>query len=185
MFKIVFDNAARDAARISTLDRQIITDCATKAGLAFAVVTSTARSAEEQALAMYRNCVANGRDANGNGIPDGCDEQFRLYSKFGDLVVQVYLDYHRKGITAEATVVNAMTRMIKQIGAERVSAHCVSDWSVKHIIDLSARRIEKSKWSAFEGAVKADHRISKYFSPLTPNIDRHAWHLEIDQQQAV
>jgi hypothetical protein len=169
MFKIVFDNAARDAVRLSALDRQVITDVATIAEVPFVVVTRTSSTPEEQALAMYRNCIAY-----------GAESQLKLYGNYGDLVIHVFNDSLANGITAEAAVVAAMARMIRQIGPERVSGHCTSRWAERHVIDLSAKRIEKPKHAAFEAAIAAEKRIAKHFSPYTAHVDP-AFHIEIPQ----
>lgn len=118
---------------------------------------------------MYRNCVV-----------DGPQNDLDMYSKYGDLVVQVYIDHVEKGVTAQAVVVGAMTRMIKQIGPERVSHHCVTDWSKLHVLDISSSRIEAAKRAPFEAAIAADKRISRHFSPFTKPKDP-AFHLEILQ----
>lgn len=168
MFKIVFDNAARDAARLSALDKQIITDCATKADVPFVVVTSTARSPEEQALAMYRNCVAQGPAS-----------QKKLYGAYGDLCISVFEDCQQQGITSEAQIVTAMTRMIKQIGPGRVSRHCTSSWEKLHVIDISYLRVPKENRANFHKALETDRRISKVLTPL--NSSDPCFHVEIPQ----
>jgi hypothetical protein len=172
MAKIAFANPARDAGRISAFDSKVISDCAENAGVSVVTITSTARTPEEQAHAMYVNCKVNGPKS-----------QKALYGLYGDLVIQVYIDQTAKGITAEATVVAAMALMIRHIGAERVSHHCVTDWSKTHVIDISASQIEQSKHAAFEAAIVADSRIARHFSPYTVGHEDPAFHIEVPQMK--
>lgn len=168
-FRIVFDHAARDAARLSALDYKVIESAATAASVPFVVVTRTASTPEEQAQAMYENCNTY-----------GAQSQRDLYGKFGDLVVQVFEDQRAQGVSSQASIVAAMLWMIKHIGPERVSHHCVSDWSKLHVIDLSAKRMPAVHHEAFEAALATDIRISRHFSPYTKPKDP-AFHLEIGQ----
>ncbi len=169
MVRIVFDNAARDADRISALDREVITDAACAAEMPFVIITSTARTPEEQARAMYANCKTFGPK-----------KQLRLYGEWGDLVIRVYMDCEENGVTNEASVIEAMLQMINQIGPERVSHHCVKDWSKLHVIDISATRMPKESHARFEAAIGDDKRVVRYFSPRTAHTDP-CFHVEIGQ----
>jgi hypothetical protein len=165
--EIYFDHPT-DRARLSDLDRAIILGAAQAANVSEIHVTRTASTPEQQARAMYANCVANGPES-----------QLRLYGPFGDQVVETFIECQKRGAGAVETI-TAMTATILQVGAPNVSHHCVADWTQLHIIDMSSSRIPRARHAGFEAALAADGRISRHFSPYTKPSDP-AWHVEIPQ----
>lgn len=92
------------------------------------VITSTLRTPEDQARAMYNNIVSRGVQYNLN-----------LYSANGDRVVNVAAQGRRQGLTRDE-IIAAMAREIRRIGPGRVSRHA-GDPNVINVLDISPHSI--------------------------------------------
>jgi hypothetical protein len=114
----------------------ILGDVLRAAGLHKAEITSTARTAEDQARAMYQNLV-------GTGKGQGVQAQYDLYSPAGDAVVDVFVDLKAKG--KNATEIKAgMQAKIEEIGPSKVSNHC-ADPAKLNVFDVGPNSLGGDK----------------------------------------
>lgn len=155
-------NANQDA--MSEHSRKVLREIMKEAKLDSATVTSTARTANRQAIAMYDNIAA-----------DGAEAQKVLYGSYGDKVIDVYVAEKAAGKSRDE-IIGAMESKINELGPSKVSQH-LADPAKKNIIDIAPSSI--SDKAAFEKAVEADSRVSKF---LKPPADR-SYHLEIPQPE--
>jgi Transglycosylase SLT domain len=162
--RIVFgDNARADA--MTPFSRQVLSDIMRKAGIDFALVSSTQRTPGEQAHAMFVNLESL-----------GVRSQKDLYGPNGDLVIDVYAAGKARGKTA-AQILKEMERRIVGLGPSNVSHHA-ADPKVLNVFDVAPSSIPAARQAAFERAVRADKRVRKFF---TPNQGDPGFHLEIPQ----
>lgn len=162
--KITFGaRANKSVVSQKTLDllKSILKD----AGLDSCRITSTSRTPEDQARAMYNNLVAT-------SVP----RQKKLYGAAGDQVIDVYVVQKAAGKTADQ-IKAAMEAKIKALGPTHVSRHC-ADPSVLNVIDIAPSTIANKQ--AFETAVLAAKARGKVSHFITPPTDP-AYHLEIPQ----
>ncbi|TLX50430.1 hypothetical protein CWC31_12340 [Pseudoalteromonas ruthenica] len=161
---IQFINPSRDSAKVSTHSRIVLQEIMTAAGISQVTITSTARTAADQARIMYENITRH-----------GVAHQKRLYGSYGDKIIDEYDLLERKGKT-KAEIVAGMTQKIISVGPRNVSRHA-GDPSALNVVDIALSSIGLARKQQFENAVKADSRVSKF---LTPPKDP-AYHLEIPQ----
>jgi hypothetical protein len=134
-------------------------------GIGSATITSTARTPESQAQAMYRNIEKQGVAA-----------QKKLYGKYGDQVIDAYVSAKRAGLSREQTL-QAMVGRINTLGPSNVSRH-LADPTRLNVVDIAPSSIPLSKRAAFEQALRKDPDISKF---LGPSNNDPAFHVEIKQ----
>lgn len=158
---LIFGTNARRSA-LSIYSRNILLATLRKAGLKSAKITSTMRTPADQARAMYANLESR-----------GISSQKQLYGPYGDKVIETYDQLKKSGMSKQA-ILAGMTRRIEDLGPRNVSAHC-GDPTKLNVVDIAPSSL--SNRSAFEKAVRADKRISKF---LKPPADP-AYHLEISQ----
>jgi hypothetical protein len=154
-----------DASVVSVYSRQVLEGVLRDAGLESCVVTSTVRSPERQAKAMYVNI----------GIT-GVQKQLQLYGPDGDAVIGEYV--RLQGGHGKTAILSAMTNMILARGPGNVSRHC-ADPSRLNVIDIAPSSIANA--SKFVAALKKAEQsalVSRFFSP--ENGDP-AFHIEIPQ----
>jgi len=106
------------------------------AGVTGATVTSTTRTASEQAKAMYDNLT-------GTGKGQGVEAQKTLYGSAGDKVIEVYENNKDK---AKDEVVKLMTEEINAQGPTNVSKHCDPG---RIVFDVGPSSIPQSERAAF------------------------------------
>ncbi|WEK35402.1 MAG: DUF6443 domain-containing protein [Candidatus Pseudobacter hemicellulosilyticus] len=123
-------------------------------------ITSTLRTPEGQARAMYDNIASRGVAYN-----------LRLYGPAGDQVVNVAARGQRAGLGRDA-IISAMAQEIRRIGPGRVSRH-TGDPNVINVLDISPRTIVNRQ--AFAREIRA--RGIRFFEPPRDP----AFHLEIRQ----
>lgn len=150
---------------VSTHTRDVLSDILQESGNSSATITSTARTVEDQARIMY-----------GNIERDGVAEQKRLYGVNGDKVIDAYVAAKAEGLD-EMGIRARMVAKINELGPTNVSKH-LADPNVLNVIDVSPASIADRE--AFEAAVRADPRVSKF---LTPGDGDPAYHIEIPQPQ--
>ena len=85
-------------------------------------ITSTMRTPYEQARIMYDNIKS-----------EGVESQYELYGNNGDKVINVYVDNKDKD---RDTVIKLMEKKILELGASKVSKHCLSDFSTLNVLDI-------------------------------------------------
>jgi len=161
---IAFTQNAK-AAALTPFSRKVLADIMRKAGVTGALITSTQRTPEEQARAMFQNLEAL-----------GVKSQKDLYGPNGDLVIDVFVAGKAAGKTA-AQIQKAMTQKIVALGPSNVSHHA-ADPKTLNVFDISPSSIPDAKRAAFLAAVRADKRVRKL---LEPGNGDPAFHIEIPQ----
>ena len=147
---------------VTNFSLKVLEDILQAAGLSSALISSTARTPADQARVMFNNIVATGVAA-----------QKKLYAAAGDMVIDEYV----RAKNAKKTPIEikaAMEAKIIAIGPTKVSHHA-ADPNILCVFDIAPSSILKK--AAFEKAVRADKRVSKF---LMPPVDP-AYHLEIPQ----
>jgi hypothetical protein len=149
---------------------QVVKDIMATAGVTNLRISSTARTPEAQALAMYNNI-------QGKGVR----EQLRLYGEGGDAVVNTYVAARDAGLSREATL-QAMTDKINELGPSTVSRHAASPEQIAllNIIDIAPSSIPASQHEAFIAAIQANPEVARFLGPANGDP---AFHLEIPQPQ--
>lgn len=158
---IRFAKNARPSA-VTEYSLHVLRDILSKAGLNRALVSSTARNPQEQARVMYENIVAR-----------GVSHQKKLYAAAGDEVIDVFIASKTAG-RSQSEIQADMTEKIIALGPSRVSRHAC-DPKVLNVFDAAPSSIANKH--AFEAAVVADERVSKFLTPP----DDPGYHLEIPQ----
>lgn len=160
--KITFGPRAKKEV-VSTKSIQILKAVASAAGVSELFITSTQRSAEDQARAMFDNLQS-----------EGVAKQKLLYGSMGDKVIDRYVLLKKQGKTA-AQIKLGMTSYIKELGPGKVSKHC-ADPKKLNVVDIAPGSIGNRR-QKFMQAVAKEKRISKLLVP--PNDP--AFHVEIPQ----
>ena len=161
---IQFLNPSRDSANVSAYSKTVLLDIMRIAGIPQIVITSTTRTAHEQARIMYENLEQH-----------GIEHQKKLYGPYGDKIIDEYAILKRKG-KIKTEIISGMTKRINALGPRNVSKHA-GDPSKLNVIDIAPGSITISARSKFEATINNDDRISTF---LTPPKDP-AYHLEIPQ----
>ena len=107
-----------------------------------------------------------------NGIADG----HRLYSHYGDQIVDTYAAARGAGLNREQTI-DRMTATIVQLGPTNVSHHAF-EFAVLNVIDMSKNTLGP-KAIDFNTALLTNSEISQMFSPYTRGHRDPAFHVEI------
>ncbi|HEX9094881.1 MAG TPA: D-alanyl-D-alanine carboxypeptidase family protein [Candidatus Dormibacteraeota bacterium] len=161
-------NAKQDAVAASSL--AILADILRAAGLSKATITSTARTAADQARAMYQNLVGAGVAA-----------QRALYGPAGRKVIDTYVALQKEGKSPKE-IEEGMRDRIVEIGPSKVSRHC-GDFKVLNVFDVGPLSLGGPKArKAFAEAAEAEvgKRVSKFIPwPKDPGD-----HLEIKPSSA-
>ncbi len=152
-------------AGVSAHSRTVLNDILNNSKNSSATITSTARTVEDQARIMY-----------GNIESQGVAKQKQLYGPNGDKVIDVYVKGKAAG-KSQMEIRALMVAKINALGPTNVSKH-LADPSVLNVVDISPTSIKNR--AAFEAAVRADPRVSKF---LTPGDGDPAYHIEIPQPQ--
>jgi hypothetical protein len=147
---------------ITNFSLQVLEDILQAAGLGSALISSTARTTADQARVMFNNIVSTSVAA-----------QKKLYAAAGDAVIDEYVKARAARKTPNE-IKAAMEAKIIALGPTKVSHHA-ADPNVLCVFDVAPSSIVKK--AAFEKAVRADKRVSKF---LTPPLDP-GYHLEIPQ----
>ncbi|WNG23574.1 hypothetical protein F0U62_05670 [Cystobacter fuscus] len=149
---------------------RVVQDIMAAAGVTNLRISSTARTPEAQARAMYDN-IQN----------KGVRSQLALYGAPGDAVVETYVAAQNAGLSREETL-RAMTDKINELGPSTVSRHAASPEQIArlNIIDISPRSIPASQHEAFIAAIRANPEVSRFLGPADGDP---AFHLEIPQPQ--
>lgn len=161
-----------DAGAVSAAMLEVVKDGLRVAGQSVATITSTARTPEDQARAMFNNLVKPGFSIQAN-IAD----QLALYASSGDQVVQVFAaaaaGLTRQQILAQGdTIKQAMVTKINELGPSTVSKHC-ADPAVLSVVDVGAGAFTAANKALFSNyiATRVDNAI---FEPKN-----NCFHLEL------
>ena len=148
--------------------KRVLLEILTRAGLATAEVTSTTRTAAQQAKVMFRF-------VNKNGFQAALD----LYGPHGDSIIFVCEASYKKHEKCTEPVLEKMIqetriqlKLLEQQGDERTELMHTSD--SHYTIDIAPSSITDRP--AFEAAVSAHPGVSRF---LKPPRDRNSYHLEI------
>lgn len=166
MSHIRFANPERDMPHVSKYSKGVMLDIMKASGISTLVITSTARTAHDQAKIMYHNIERH-----------GVEKQKRLYASAGDKIIDIYVTLKASGKT-KSQIISGMTRKINTIGPRHVSRHA-GDPSKLNVVDIAPSSIPAASAHKFETAVAAEKRVSKFLLPPTDP----SYHLEIPQQK--
>lgn len=161
---INFLNQTRDSGKVSTYSKKVLGDILSKAGIVQVTITSTARTAHDQARIMYENIERH-----------GVIHQKKLYGPSGDMIIDEYSVLKSSG-KSSLDIINGMQIKITKIGPGNVSKHA-ADPNKINVVDIAPSSINMALKNKFEAEVNKDNRVSKF---LTPPSDP-AYHIEIPQ----
>ncbi len=134
----------------------------TRAGLQGCYVTSVARTTREQAAAMLTNAIRT-----------GLQEQYGVYKAAGDLVLKVAeanWDLTATG-AGRAKLIGLMTEKIEELGAEKVSHHCLPPNSPLIVCDIRKNSVLNE--ARFRAAIMGHPQVVKLLD------ENNVYHLEI------
>jgi hypothetical protein len=159
--------ANADATVVSASMIDVVKDGLRAAGASVGSITSTTRSPEDQARAMFYNTLKTGPA-----------EQFKTYGAAGDAVIQVYVDETAgmtpAQITANAAAIQeAMVAEINAQGPENVSHHC-ADPALRSVVDVAYSSFTTANRTIFRNAVTP--RLTK----IIDEPKNSCLHLELD-----
>lgn len=161
---IQFLNPSQDSVKVSTHSRKVLQDIMKSSGITQITITSTARTAADQARVMFENIEQH-----------GVLYQKKLYGRYGDKVIDEYSSLKKNG-KSMTEIISGMTIKINSLGPRNVSRHAGNPNKL-NVIDIAPGSISLALRKKFESAVNCDSRVSKF---LVPPKDP-AYHLEIPQ----
>jgi hypothetical protein len=167
MANVTFANPARDQNKVSAFTLHVLDNILSDADILSATITSTARTASDQARVMYENISRH-----------GVAHQKKLYSKAGDQVIDVYAHESKAGKSADV-IIGEMTTKILSLDPRKVSSHA-ADLDKLNVVDLAPSSIAVGLRPAFVKAVKAQIKLGNVTGFFQPPKDP-AYHLEIPQ----
>lgn len=159
---------------VTEKSKNILRELASQYGMKTIYITSTLRTPEEQASAMYNN-IAGGRVIR--------------YAPPGAEVTRICQNGIKKGLGKSQTIKNMVTKILEyDKKGERVSKHCVSfeTYAKKNIIDLGVNsngfttNAQKQKFQKICDEALKQGKLSSFISPLRDKAEP-AFHLEIPQ----
>jgi hypothetical protein len=133
-------------------------------GLDTITISSTYRSPESQALAMYQNVLAQ-----------GLDSQRKLYGQAGNKVLDTFQLKKNYGY-GQSDIIKSMTDTINQVGQKSVSAHLTTNPESGVAFDVIPSSIPANKKVLFENAMK---RITSKFLVPGSTIGENVYHVEM------
>ncbi|MGP5501286.1 hypothetical protein [Psychrobacter faecalis] len=159
---------------VTEKSKNILRELASQYGMKTIYITSTLRTPEEQARAMYNN-IANGRVIR--------------YAAPGAEVTRICQNGIKKGLGKTKTINNMVSKILEyDKKGVRVSKHCVSfeTYAKKNIIDLGVNsngftsNAQKRKFQEICDLALNQGKLSSFISPLRDKAEP-AFHLEIPQ----
>ena len=128
-------------------------------------ITSTMRTPHDQARIMY-----------GNIKSDGTESQYLLYGSNGDKVIDVYVKNQDKD---RGTVIKLMEKKILELGASKVSKHCLSDFSTLNVVDIGLGDMDDAEIESCREVIEKYEKqgLLKFINESKQNC----YHLEIYQ----
>jgi len=148
---VTFENES-NSKYVSEHSIKMLKSLANAAGLNNLTITSTLRTAESQASAMYYNAIKT-----------GYDQQFELYGPVGKAVLSAALDMEEKlapGISEDEKAQALVAAMISEINRQypnRVSRHVVplEEYAKLNVVDIGYDSVYKK--DAFRAVLNAAH----------------------------
>ncbi|WP_227678398.1 glycoside hydrolase family 73 protein [Psychrobacter vallis] len=159
---------------VTEKSKNILRELASQYGMKTIYITSTLRTPEEQASAMYNNIAA--------GKVIG-------YAPPGAEVTRICQSGIKKGLGKSQTLKNMVSKILEyDKKGQRVSKHCVSfdTYAKKNIIDLGVNsngfttNAQKKRFQEICDAALKQGKLSSFISPLRDKAEP-AFHLEIPQ----
>lgn len=159
---------------VTEKSKNILRELASQYGMKTIYITSTLRTPEEQASAMYNN-IAGGKVIR--------------YAPPGAEVTRICQSGIKKGLGKSQTLKNMVSMILEyDKKGERVSKHCVSfdTYAKKNIIDLGVNsngfttNAQKKRFQEICDAALKQGKLSSFISPLRDKAEP-AFHLEIPQ----
>lgn len=161
---INFLNPTRDSSKVSAYSRKVLEEIMKKSGVSQITITSTARTANDQARIMYENIERH-----------GVAHQKKLYGPYGDKVIDEYSLLKSSG-KLKQDIISGMSVKITNLGPRNVSRHA-GDPEKLNVVDIAPSSINLALRTKFESTVNADPRVSKFITPPTDPT----YHIEIPQ----
>lgn len=161
---IQFLNPTRDSAKVSAHSRKVLLDIMNASGIGQITITSTARTAYDQAKIMFENIERH-----------GLTHQKKLYGPYGDKVIDEYSTLKQSG-KSKTDIISGLTAKINSLGPRNVSRHAGNPNKL-NVVDIAPSSINLAVRKKFESVVNNDSRVSNF---LIPPKDP-AYHLEIPQ----
>ena len=154
------------------------------AGQSQAYISSTTRTAEDQARAMYNNLVKAEKT-----IAQNIQDQLNIYTAAGDAVVMVFANMvagmTREQITASSPSIKAaMVVEIEKQGKSNVSRHCAdpSEWCVVDVGDALLPGGKGQRFVDFIQATLLQYPGGQY---LDERLTNHCHHLVLEAKATV
>lgn len=170
---VTYSGVSESSKIVSDYSINVIKLALKEAGMNKAVITSTIRTAEEQAKIMLKNAKKD------------LAAQYRLYGAKGDSVLKQYADNKAK---SDVEITKLMVAKIEEIikGGSRVSKHCVSVNAYKklNIIDVGVnttkavcKNFDAEKFTNALRTLEKEGYIDKLIDETKKS--NSCWHLEI------
>lgn len=159
---------------VTEKSKNILRELASQYGMKTIYITSTLRTPEEQASAMYSNIVSG---------------KVIRYAAPGAEVTRICQSGIKKGLGRNKTIKNMVSRILEyDKKGMRVSKHCVSfeTYAKKNIIDLGVNsnglttNAQKQRFQDICDVALNQGKLSSFISPLRDKAEP-AFHLEIPQ----
>ena len=170
--KIKIGYASNAKSTLSDYSTNLLNEILKNTNVQGITITSTTRTAEDQARIMYDNLI-------GKGNNQGVEAQYKLYGNCGILVIKAFEDESKK--TKDPTKIKAaMLSKMKEIGAHRVSHHALdpADYNKLNVVDIAPSVVDKQ---GFEAAIVKAVKEGKIINFHSPDSGDPAYHLEIPQ----
>ena len=167
--------ANADAGAVSAGMLDVVRDGLRAAGQSNGTITSTARTPEDQARAMFQNLVNAA-----HSIAQNIQTQLGIYAAAGDAVINVFAD-EVDGLTRPQVLANAATiqaAMVTEInnqGPSSVSHHC-ADPAVVSVVDVTAAPFNANNSPLFVSSVSP--RLTRFIDERGTN---NCFHLELNR----
>lgn len=154
---------------VSAKSKKIIEAVMLAAGVKAITISSTLRTAKDQARAMYDNL----------SLPGGVANARKLYKTAGQKIIAVYEQQRKEGKSANQ-IRAAMEKKINEIGPEVVTKHA-KDPSKINVIDIAPSSVPVAKRAEFVAKMKDAKKQGKVTVFLEPGQGDPAYHIEIVQ----
>ena len=155
-------NADKAAMTITALN--VLREICSRACIPSVQITSTARTAQDQARIMYQMIEAKGiKYVN------------TLYGSGGQQVVEAYEAAQKKKLSADE-IKAAMLNKINEVGPNNVSHHVVGDDGKLCVFDVAPSSIPANLQEKFMKEAKSHAKVKRFFGPPKDP----AYHLEIE-----
>ncbi len=161
---VISYDASADKTTMTATAIKTLKEICSKACISSVKITSTARTAKDQARVMYEMMQAK-----------GAKYAKKLYGTNGKKVVEVYEASEKKKLSAD-DIKQAMLDKINELGPSNVSHHVVSDDGKICVFDVAPSSIADAEAKKrFVKETKAHASVGKFYEPPADP----AYHLEV------